>query len=121
MFILGTSLVESMNAAANIFLGAGMTPFLLKPYLKSLSLSELHSVLASGFATVAANLMVAYISFGISASHLLSARYVSNTLTVQKGSTREFQVSYQFTFQLHVSASSPSLCQNALPREKEGS
>ena len=75
MFILGTSLVESMNAAANIFLGAGMTPFLLKPYLKSLSLSELHSVLASGFATVAANLMVAYISFGISASHLLSARY----------------------------------------------
>ena len=78
MFILGTSLVESMNAAANIFLGAGMTPFLLKPYLKSLSLSELHSVLASGFATVAANLMVAYISFGISASHLLSARYLSN-------------------------------------------
>ena len=75
MFCLGTSIVESMNAAANIFLGAGMTPFLLKPYLKSLSLSELHSVLASGFATVAANLMVAYISFGISASHLLSARW----------------------------------------------
>ena len=69
--------MESVNAAANIFLGAGVTPFLLQPYLKDLTLSELHSVLASGFATVAANLMAAYITFGISASHLLSASFMS--------------------------------------------
>ena len=106
MFILGTSLVESMNAAANIFLGAGMTPFLLKPYLKSLSLSELHSVLASGFATVAANLMVAYISFGISASHLLSARYVTNI---------QFKRKHKGISSIIMSIHFPALCQRQQP------
>ena len=35
--------------------------------------SELHAVLTGGFATIAGSVMAAYISFGISASHLLSA------------------------------------------------
>lgn len=35
--------------------------------------SELHAVLTGGFATIAGSVMAAYISFGISASYLLSA------------------------------------------------
>ena len=40
-------------------------------------LSELHSVMTSGFATVAGTVMGAYISFGASASHLICASIMS--------------------------------------------
>lgn len=52
-WIMGTSVCESMNTAANIFLGQSEAPLLLKPYLKDLTTSEIHCVLTSGFATVA--------------------------------------------------------------------
>ena len=39
--------------------------------------SELHCVMASGMATIAGSVLAAYISFNISASHLLSASVMS--------------------------------------------
>ena len=39
--------------------------------------SELHAVMTGGFATIAGSVLGAYISFGISASHLLSASVMS--------------------------------------------
>lgn len=52
-WIMGTTICESVNTAANIFLGQSESPLLLKPYLKDLTTSEIHCVLTSGFATVA--------------------------------------------------------------------
>ena len=39
--------------------------------------SEIHAVMTGGFATIAGSVLAAYISFGISASHLLSASVMS--------------------------------------------
>ena len=50
---------------------------MIKPFLSIMTKSELHAVLTGGFATIAGSVMAAYISFGISASHLLSASVMS--------------------------------------------
>lgn len=67
---VGTTACESLNAASNIFLGQAVAPFLIKPYLSLLTLSEIHAVMTGGFATIAGTVLAAYVSFGVSASHL---------------------------------------------------
>ncbi|XP_071791943.1 solute carrier family 28 member 3-like isoform X2 [Asterias amurensis] len=72
-----TSASESLNAAGNIFIGQSEAPLLIRPYLPKMTRSELHAVMTGGFATIAGSVLGAYISFGISASHLLSASVMS--------------------------------------------
>ncbi|XP_077417444.1 solute carrier family 28 member 3-like [Vanacampus margaritifer] len=74
---MGTSPVESMAAAANIFLGQTETPLLIRPYIRELTLSELHAVLTGGFASIAGTLMGVFISFGVEATHLMTASLMS--------------------------------------------
>ncbi|XP_032794180.2 solute carrier family 28 member 3 isoform X2 [Daphnia magna] len=74
---LGTTATESINCAANIFLGQTEAPLAIKPLLPLLTKSELHAVMTSGFATISGSVLSAYISFGINASHLLSASVMS--------------------------------------------
>ncbi|XP_046655316.1 solute carrier family 28 member 3-like [Daphnia pulicaria] len=74
---VGTTATESINCAANIFLGQTEAPLAIKPLLPLLTKSELHTVMTSGFATISGSVLSAYISFGISASHLLSASVMS--------------------------------------------
>ncbi|EMP30396.1 Solute carrier family 28 member 3, partial [Chelonia mydas] len=62
---LGTSPVESLVAAGNIFVGQTESPLLVRPYLPYVTKSELHSIMTSGFATIAGSVLGAYISFGI--------------------------------------------------------
>uniref|UniRef100_A0AAG5DEN2 Sodium/nucleoside cotransporter n=1 Tax=Anopheles atroparvus TaxID=41427 RepID=A0AAG5DEN2_ANOAO len=71
--ILGTTVCESVIAAANIFLGMSESPLLIRPYLKDLTHSELHSIMTSGFATVSGTVLAAYISFGANPAHLITA------------------------------------------------
>lgn len=71
--ILGTTVCESVNAAANIFLGQSESPLLIRPYIKSLTNSELHSIMASGFATVSGSVLAAYIGFGANPANLITA------------------------------------------------
>ena len=54
-----------------------VAPLVVRPYLSDLTVSELHCVMTSGFATVAGTALAAYISFGVSAAHLLSASVMS--------------------------------------------
>ncbi|XP_075254431.1 putative transporter HI_0519 [Convolutriloba macropyga] len=74
---MGTSAIESMSAAGNIFVGPVEAPLLVRPYLKIMTMSELHAVMTGGFATIAGSVFLAYVSFGISASHLISASVMS--------------------------------------------
>merc|ERR1719225_812708 len=74
---VGTTPCESMNAAANIFLGQTEAPLLIKPFLPLMTSSELHCVMASGMATIAGSVLAAYISFNVSAAHLLTASVMS--------------------------------------------
>ncbi|XP_047473659.1 sodium/nucleoside cotransporter 1-like isoform X1 [Penaeus chinensis] len=70
---VGTTACESVNAAANIFLGQTEAPLLIKPYLPFMTKSELHAVMTGGFATIAGSVLAAYISFGVDPAHLISA------------------------------------------------
>ncbi|XP_072045726.1 solute carrier family 28 member 3-like [Amphiura filiformis] len=72
-----TSASESLNAAGNIFVGQTEAPLMIRPYLGRMTRSELHAVMTGGFATIAGAVLGAYISFGISPSHLLSASVMS--------------------------------------------
>lgn len=74
---MGTSPSESVNAAGNIFIGQTEAPLLIRPFLETMTESELHAVMTGGFATIAGSVLGAYISFGVSASHLLSASVMS--------------------------------------------
>lgn len=73
----GTTACESMSAVANIFLGMIEAPLMICPYLPTLTKSELHSIMAGGFANIAGTILAAYINFGLDASHLLIASLMS--------------------------------------------
>ncbi|KAJ3652470.1 hypothetical protein Zmor_018431 [Zophobas morio] len=76
-WLLGTPICESVNSAANIFLGMSESPFLLKPYLDHMTDSEIHSIMTSGFASVSGTVLAAYISFGASPAHLITSCVMS--------------------------------------------
>ncbi len=77
MRLLGTSGAESLSAAANIFVGQTEAPLLIRPYVGSMTRSELMAVMTGGFATVAGGVLAAYIGMGMSAGHLIAASVMS--------------------------------------------
>eukprot|EP00794_Sanderia_malayensis_P000608 gene608-1270_t len=74
---LGTSAAESLSAAGNIFVGMLEAPLLVKPFLNNLTDSELFAVMTGGMATIAGSVFGAFISFGASPSHILTASVMS--------------------------------------------
>ncbi|BFY97092.1 hypothetical protein BsWGS_00132 [Bradybaena similaris] len=76
-FCMGTSATESVNAAANIFIGQTEAPLMIRPFLSDMTKSEIHAVMTGGFATIAGGVMAAYIVYGVPANHLLSASVMS--------------------------------------------
>jgi CNT family concentrative nucleoside transporter len=70
---LGTSGAETLSAAANIFVGQTEAPLVIRPYIPTMTISELNAVMIGGFATMAGGVLAAYVDMGISAKHLLSA------------------------------------------------
>ncbi|GCB72314.1 hypothetical protein scyTo_0006247 [Scyliorhinus torazame] len=74
---MNTTPTESLVAAGNIFVGQVESPLLIRPYIADLTRSELHSIMTSGFATIAGSVLGAYISFGVPAAHLLTASVMS--------------------------------------------
>uniref|UniRef100_A0A336LH21 Sodium/nucleoside cotransporter n=1 Tax=Culicoides sonorensis TaxID=179676 RepID=A0A336LH21_CULSO len=71
--ILGTTVCESVNAAADMFLGQSESILTIKPYLKDLTRSEYHAIMVAGFSTVSGSVMAAYITFGANPAHLVTA------------------------------------------------
>jgi CNT family concentrative nucleoside transporter len=64
---------ESLNVAASIFMGQTEAPLTIRPYLSTMTTSELMTVMTSGMAHISGGIMAAYILFGIQAEHLLTA------------------------------------------------
>ncbi|MEL7511385.1 MAG: NupC/NupG family nucleoside CNT transporter [Cyanobacteria bacterium J06554_3] len=77
MRLMGTSGAESLSAAANVFVSQTEAPLLIKPYFKLLTRSELNAVMVCGFASVSGWLLPAFVSFGVSAEHLITASVMS--------------------------------------------
>jgi concentrative nucleoside transporter, CNT family len=72
-----TSGSESLAAAANIFMGQTEAPLVIRPYLPKMTRSELMALMVGGMATIAGGVLAAYVSFGVSAGHLLTASVMS--------------------------------------------
>ncbi len=75
--VIGISKVESLCAAANIFVGQSESPLVIRPYLASLTPAQLFTVMASGMAGVAGTILAAYAAMGIRIDYLLAASFMS--------------------------------------------
>ena len=75
--ITGVSKVESLCAAANIFVGQSESPLVIRPYLAGLKPEQLFCVMTVGMAGVAGTILAAYASMGIRIDYLLAAAFMS--------------------------------------------
>jgi CNT family concentrative nucleoside transporter len=75
--VTGVSKVESLCAAANIFVGQSESPLVIRPYLAGLTPAQLFLVMTSGMAGVAGTILAAYASMGIKIDYLLAASFMS--------------------------------------------
>ncbi len=71
--IIGTRPVESLNAAANIFVGQTEAPLAIKPFLDKVTGPQLFALMVSGLASIAGTVLAAYAGIGIELEYLLVA------------------------------------------------
>ncbi|HET7710234.1 MAG TPA: nucleoside transporter C-terminal domain-containing protein [Sphingomicrobium sp.] len=78
-WVTGISRVESLSAAANIFVGQSESPLVVRPYLAALPPSRLFTVMVVGMAGVAGTILAAYASLLGSQylPYLLAAAFMS--------------------------------------------
>ncbi|WP_151526357.1 NupC/NupG family nucleoside CNT transporter [Serinicoccus kebangsaanensis] len=74
---LGTRKAESVNAAANIFVGQTEAPLVIRPYLRGLSRSGLFAVMVGGLSTVAGSVLVGYSLLGAPLEYLIAASFMA--------------------------------------------
>ncbi|MCB0365383.1 MAG: NupC/NupG family nucleoside CNT transporter [Bdellovibrionaceae bacterium] len=79
---MGISGAESLSVAANIFVGQTEAPLVVRPYVATMTRSELLAVMTGGMATVAGGVMAAYVMLLKDripdiAGHLLTASVMS--------------------------------------------
>lgn len=80
--MMGTSGAESLSVAANIFVGQTEAPLVVRPYVATMTRSELLAVMTGGMATAAGGVMAAYVGLLKDripdiAGHLLTASVMS--------------------------------------------
>ena len=109
-----TSGSETLSAAANIFVGQTEAPLVIKPYIETMTLSELNAVMVGGFATVAGGVLAAYVGmleshFAGIAGHLVAASVMSApaALVVAKIMLPETEHSPTATAEIEVTAERP--------------
>ncbi len=82
MKLLGTSGAETLSVSSNIFVGQTEAPLVVRPFIKNMTMSEINTIMTSGFATVAGGVMAAFVGMlsddfpGI-AGHLMTASIMS--------------------------------------------
>lgn len=74
---IGTSGAETLSCSANIFVGQTEAPLLIKPFLGTMTRSELTTIMVGGFATIAGGVLAGYIAMGVPAGHLVAASVMS--------------------------------------------
>jgi CNT family concentrative nucleoside transporter len=87
---LGITGAEAVSSAANIFLGQTEAPLLVRPYIASMTRSQLMSIMTGGFASIAGSVLAAYVgilggtdpaSRALFAKHLVAASVMSAPAT----------------------------------------
>jgi CNT family concentrative nucleoside transporter len=77
IWVMDTSGSESLCTAANVFIGMTTAPLTVRPYLQTMTRSELMAMMTGGMATVAGGTMAAYAAMGANAGHLMVASLMS--------------------------------------------
>lgn len=72
-----TGYVESTNAASNIFLGMTQSFLTVKPYIKTMSRSQMFAIMVGGLASVSGAVLLGLAAMGIPIKYLLSAAIMS--------------------------------------------
>ncbi|WP_460047710.1 NupC/NupG family nucleoside CNT transporter [Sessilibacter sp. MAH2] len=75
--LLGTSKAESMSATANIFVSQTEAPVVIRPYIPSMTQSEIFAVMVGGMATVAGSVLAGYVGLGVELKYLLAASFMA--------------------------------------------
>ena len=75
--IIGTGAIESMNAAANIFVGQTEAPLVVRPYLKNLTEPQFFAVMVSGLSSIAGTVLAGYVLMGAELKYLLAAAFMA--------------------------------------------
>jgi len=75
--VIGTGAVESMNAAANVFVGQTEAPLAVRPYLKGLTEPQMFAVMVSGLASIAGTVLAGYALMGAELKYLLAAAFMA--------------------------------------------
>jgi len=77
---MGSSGAESLAAVANVFVGMTEAALVVKPFVPRMTRSELFTLMATGMATVAGSVLLAYVQIlggGDFAGHLVTASLLS--------------------------------------------
>ncbi|MGF1773811.1 NupC/NupG family nucleoside CNT transporter [Vibrio wakamikoensis] len=74
---LGTSKAESLVATGNIFLSQSESPLLIRPFLGTMTRSELFAVMAGGMASVAGSVLGGYAGLGVELKYLIAASFMA--------------------------------------------
>lgn len=77
IWVMDVSGTEALASSANVYLGMTEAPLLIRPYLASMTRSELMAMMTSGMATIAGSVMAAYVTLGADAGHIMTASLMS--------------------------------------------
>lgn len=75
--IIGSSRPESMSAAANIFVGQTEAPMMVRPFIASMTRSELFAVMVGGMASVSGSVLAGYAGVGVELKYLIAASFMA--------------------------------------------
>lgn len=75
--VLGTSRTESLSATANIFVGQTEAPLVVRPYISTMTNSELFAVMCGGLASVAGSVLAGYAQMGVPMEYLIAASFMA--------------------------------------------
>ncbi|HON43976.1 MAG TPA: NupC/NupG family nucleoside CNT transporter, partial [Planctomycetota bacterium] len=70
---MGTSGSESLSCAANVFVGQTEAPLIVKPYIGTMTMSEINAVMVGGFGTIAGGVMAGIIGMGVNPAYVITA------------------------------------------------
>lgn len=75
--LLRTSRPESMSAAANIFVGQTEAPMMVRPFIGTMTRSELFAVMVGGMSSVSGSVLAGYAGVGVELKYLIAASFMA--------------------------------------------
>ncbi|WP_028117601.1 NupC/NupG family nucleoside CNT transporter [Ferrimonas senticii] len=74
---LGVSRPEAMSATANIFVGQTEAPLVVRPFIPTMTQSELFAIMTGGLASVAGSVLAGYAGLGVKLEYLIAASFMA--------------------------------------------